>query len=555
MNKHRPAMLSLSTRLPRWVPVVVLLGLGALVAKSPAAAQSPTVPPSSGTDSTLVLALDDALRVALEQSYGIRGTRLDIQNADAQIREAWGQLYPQLNVSGSYTRNIQSANPFAGSDVTGLFAGGNATEWVAFNERARTNPDSGTDPISFQEFQRRQQQAQQAAGITPGGGGDNPFGVDNQFSSGLSLQQTLFSRRAFAAVRGARQLQDVNQLALDRDRQALVDSVRGAFYGALLAQEQARVARQSVNRTKETLAEMRRQVEEGTAPKYQRLSTDVELSNLRTQQVQADNRARLAREQLKLALALPMDRPIALKGSLAVEDPTPLLNLTVERATQLAFENRPDLEQARQNVELRRVEENTIRAQYFPTVSAVANVDYTGQVPDDRSQTLSNPTDPFDFSVRERDFFHSDFWNPSLSVGLQLSWTIFDGFQRESQIQQREVAVQRAELQREQQRSAVQLQIEQSLRSLRAAYQRLQAQEQNVETAELNYEYTRRRVENGVSSQLELREASNQLDESRLNHLQAIHDYLRARSALERAMGVPLSEDSAFQHVAGAGGP
>lgn len=547
MNNHRSLMPLLPTRLFSWGPAAALLVLGVLTAGSPARGQPTAAASAAGADSTLVLTLDDALRVGLERSYGLRGARLDVQNADAQIQEAWGQLYPQLSLSGSYTRNIQTANPFAGSDVTGLFAGGNATEWVAFNERAR---QSGTETISFEEFQRRQRQGQREAGITPGGGGGNPFGVDNQFSSGLSLQQTLYSRSAFAAVQGAQQLRDVNRLGLDRERQALVDSVRGAFYGALLAQEQARVARQSVERTKETLAEMRRQVEEGTAPKYQRLSADVELANLRTQRVQAENRARLAREQLKLALALPMDRPIALEGSLAVEDPDPHLDLTVERATQLAFEHRPDLEQARQNVELRQVEENTARAQYMPTVSAVANFDYTGRVPDDRSQTLSNPTDPFDFSVRERGFFHSDFWNPSLNVGLQLSWTLFDGFQRESRIQQREVAVRRAELQREQQRSAVQLQIEQSLRTLRAAYQRLQAQEQNVETAELNYEYTRRRVENGVSSQLELREASNQLDESRLNRLQAIHDYLRARSALERAMGVPLSEDSAFQRVA-----
>jgi len=553
MNKHRSAMPSLSTRLSRGGPVALLLVLGVLVAGAPAAAQSPAIAPASGTDSTLVLTLDDALRVGLERSYGLRGARLNIQTADAQIREAWGQLYPQLSVSGNYTRNLQTANPFAGSDVTGLFAGGNATEWIAFNEQARIE---GTgDPISFEEFQRRRRQGQREAGITPGGGGGNPFGVDNQFSSGLSLRQTLFSQSAFAAVRGARQLRNVNQLALDRERQALVDSVRSAFYGALLAQEQARVARQSVERTKETLADTRRRVEEGTAPKYQRLSADVELSNLRTRRVQAENRARLARERLKLTLALPMDRPIALEGSLTVEDPDPLLDLTVERATQLAFDNRPDLERARQNVELREVEENTVRAQYLPTVSAVANFDYTGRVPDDRSQTLTNPTDPFDFSVRERGFFHSDFWNPSLNVGLQLSWTIFDGFQRESQIQQQEVAVQRAELQREQQQSAIQLQIEQSLRSLRAAYQRLQAQRQNVETAELNYEYTRRRVENGVSSQLELREASSQLDESRLNRLQATYDYLRARSALERATGVPLSEDSAFQRVAGSATP
>lgn len=514
-----------------------------------AQAQNPSAQPAAvdTSQSPMTLALEDALQIALNRSYNLRDARLDVSNADAQIRQAWGQLYPQLSASSSYTRNIQTANPFAGSDVTGLFGGGNATDWVAYNERAQF--DDATEPIPFSEFQQRQQNAQREAGIDPTVGGGNPFGVDNQFSGGLSLQQTLFSRSAFAAVRGAQQLEDVNRLGVIQQRQSVVDSVRGAFYGALLAEEQAQVARQSVERTKETLAEVRRQVEEGTTPKYQRLSTDVELSNLETQRVQAENRARLALEQLKLTMGLPMDRPIALEGSLAVDDADPLLDLSVEEALQMAFDHRPDLKQARQNVELREVEKNTVSAEYFPTISAVANVDYSGRVPDDRSQTISNPTDPFDFSVEERGFFHSDFWNPNLNVGLQLSWNIFDGFQRESRLQQQEVAVQRAQVQYDQQEAAVRLQIEQAIQNLRASYQRLQAQEKNVQTAELNYEYTRRRVSSGVSTQLELREASSQLDESRLNHLQAIHDYLRARSALERATGVPLTENSPFHRV------
>ncbi len=532
-----------TNRFALWTTLLVLLVWGGV---SSAQAQLPT-PTVDTSKTTLTLTLDEALDIALTRNYGLRDAQLNVENADAQIRQARGQLYPQLSASGSYTRNIQTANPFAGSDVTGLFGGGNATDWVAYNERAQF--DDATDPIPFSEFQQRQLNAQREAGINPAAGGGNPFGVDNQFSSGISVQQTLFSRSAFAALQGAQQLEDVNRLGVTQQRQAVVDSVRGAFFGALLAQEQAEVARQSVERTEETLAEVRRQVEEGTTPKYQRLSTDVELSNLETQRVQAENRARLAREQLKLTLGLPMNRPIALEGSLAVDEAGHLLDLTAEEALQMAFDHRPDLKRARQNVELREIEKNTVSAEYFPTVSAVANVDYTGRVPDDRSQTISNPTDPFDFSVRERGFFHSDFWNPNLNVGLQVSWNIFDGFQRESRLQQREVAVRRAELQYDQQEAAVRLQIEQAIQNLRASYQRLQSQAQNVETAELNYEYTRRRVSSGVSTQLELREASTQLDESRLNHLQAIHDYLRARSALERATGVALTDDSPFERV------
>lgn len=528
---------------------LLMLSVGAL----PSSGQTPDsdsmlYDPEAPEDQTVTLTLEDAIRVALMRNYQLRNNRLDVENAEAQIRQAWGQLYPQLSASSNYTRNVLSANPFAGSDVTGLFGGGNATDWVAFNERARQDDDPSTEPITFQAFQRRQQEAREAVGIQPGIGG-NPFAVDNQFSGGFSVEQTLFNRSAFAAVRGARQLEDVNQLGVDRQAQVVIDSVRSAFYGALLAQEQARIAEQSVERTQATFREVSRRVEQGVTPKYQRLSTEVELANLRTQLVQAHNRAALAQEGLKLTLGLPMDQPIELAGELEVENPGELLDLSTEEALTMAFENRPDLEQARLAVELREIEKNTIRAEYFPTLSAVADFSYAGRVPDTRSQTLSDPTDPFAFSVEDRGFFSTDFWDPSVSVGLQLTWNIFDGFQREARLEQQEVVVNRAELQREQQEAFVHLEIEQALQNLRAAHQRLQAQEQNVETAELNYQYTNQRLQNGVSTQLELREASTQLDESRFNYLQAVYDYLTARSALERATGVPLTEDSAFRLV------
>lgn len=496
--------------------------------------------------SPVTLTLDEAIEVALVRNYALRGNRLDVENAQAQIREAWGQIYPQLSASSSYTRNVLSANPFAGSDIAGLFGGGPSGAWTAFNEQARQDDDPETSPITFDEFVRRQEQGREEAGVQLGTGG-NPFAVDNQFQSGLSVSQTLYDGSAFAAVRGARQLEDVNQLAVDRRAQIVVDSVRSAFYGALLAQEQARVTQQSVERTQETFREVSLQVERGVEPKYQRLSTEVELANLRTQLVQAQNRARLAQEALKFTLGVPQGQPIELAGTLEVDQPGQLLTISTEDAVQMALESRPDLQQARLAVELREIQKNITQAEYFPTLSAVANVSYSGRVPDNRAQNLSDPTDPFAFSVEERGFFNTDFWDPAVSVGLQLSWNIFDGFQREARVEQDQVAVNRAALQLEQQEALVRFQVEQALQNLAAANQRIQAQQQNVQTAELNYEFTDQRVQTGVSTQLELREASTQLDQSRLNYLQAAYDFLNARSALEHATGRPLTEDSAFR--------
>jgi outer membrane protein TolC len=516
----------------------ILLAAGAVV---PAAAQDrPTTMPGLDDDtSPITLTLNDAVRVALDQNFDLQRTRLDVRNADAQVREAWGQVMPQIDVTGGYTRNVVNANPFAGSDVTGLFAGGNATDWVAFNERARTDTDPSTTPITFQEFQERQQEAREAAGITIGGG-DNPFGVDNEFRSGISVTQTLFNGSAFSAIAGAQQLKDVNQRAVDRRMQTLADQVRQAYYDALFAQERVRVLGQRVQRTKQTLQEVSLQVRQGVTPKFQRLSTEVELSNTETQLVQAENTVGMALDNLKNTMGVSVDRPIRLDGSLDAAETSLYREVSMRRAIETALDRRPDIEQARLAIELRQVQENTVRAEYLPRLSAVANFNYTGRVPDDRELTLSDPNDPFAFSTQDRGFFEDSFWNPAFSVGLQLSWNIFNGFQTTARVEQQQVAVRRAEIEYEQARRGVELEVRRALRNLQDARQRIDNQDQNVQRAETNYQFVSQRVQQGVSNQLELREASDQLDQSRLNYLQAVHDYLVARSAFEAAVGIPI---------------
>lgn len=533
--------------------LLVLAGLW-LGASLPTAAQSP--PPMPGSSSAeaagepVELTLNAAVGMALENNHDLRLARLDVEEADAQVREAWGSLYPSLDLTGSYTRNVVTANPFAGSDVTNLFGGGGETEWLAFNERRRL---SGEPPVPFDQFTQRQQDSIRAAGISLGGGGGNPFGVDNQFNSGLQLTQTLYSKQAFASVRGSAQAKAVQRHARDRAVQTTTNEVVTAFYEALLARQRARVRSQRVERAQTTLQEVSRQVERGVTPKAQRLGAEVELANARTQMIEARNAADLAQDNLKRTIGLAPERPIELEGSLEgqVDDGLQRISLetlSMSRAVDQAIENRPDLQRARLNVELRDIQTEAQRAEFFPRVEAVANFNYSGRVPDDRSRVQTtnpqNPTDPFYFRELERDFFSDAYWNPSFSVGLQLSWNIFNGFQSSSRLQQAEIQRQRAQTQLEQLRQAVSLEVRRAVRDLENARERIDAQETTVRQAELNYDHVSKRVAEGVSSPIELREASEQLDQSRINYLQAVYDYVVARSDLETALGQPLTPTS-----------
>lgn len=519
----------------RFYRTTLFILLAALVLPPFAAAQT-FDPPQAGSPVTLTL--DEAVQIALVQNYVVRSTELDLENAGAQIREAWGQVLPQVDVTSNYTRNLVTANPFAGSEAGGLFASFGFVDWLAYNERARMDDDPTTEPLPLDEFMDRQRQGMSEIGAITGDA-SNPFAVENQFVSGIRISQTLFNGSAFAAIRGARQLREINQRALDREQQTLVDRVRQAFYQSLLTQEQARVTLQSVERMQETLSEVSRQVDQGVAPVFQRLSAEVEVANLETQYVQVVNAAELSVDNLKMELGMPINTPLELRGDLSVPDLQRYVDVSTEDAVEAAIERRPDLEQARLAIELYRIDRAITGSQYLPTVSAFANLDYIGSVPSNRTAISADPDDPFRFTSSTRGFFDSGYWNPSVAVGVSLQWNVFNGFQTSAQMQQREVAIRRAEIDFERAYQGVYLEVQAAQRNLETALQRIQGQEANVDRAELNYRHAVTRLREGVASPLETREASLQLDTSRINYLQAVHDYLVARSAFETAIGVP----------------
>lgn len=516
----------------------LLLPVGSLKAQQ---SQPGQVQAENGTVS---LSLDEAIQIAMVNNYMIRRGLLDIENANAQIREAWGAVYPQVNASAQYTRNIQIPNPFAGSDAGGIFQAFGALEWLAFNEGRRTDGDPGTEPIPFDDFLERQAQGYRDAGLTPPGfDSDNPFAIENEFQFGVNVTQALYNGSAFAAIRGAEQLRQINLDQVERDRQVITDQITEAFYTALLAREQYQVLELSVQRLQQTVEETRRAVQAGVLSRVDRLSAEVELVNLETDLIQVENQVALAVKNLSLILGIPVSTNLELRGSLVFDESMVQLVPDVEESYLLAIQRRPDVSQVDNLIDLLGVQRNITRSQYFPVVNAFANYAYIGQVPDSRQLVTRVQGQDFQFEARDRSFFDSGYWNPAFNVGISMSWNLFNGFQTRARVQQATIAKRQAEIDREMLRNAVYLEIEAAVRNLDNAYRRIMSQKRNIERAELNYEIAAQRLREGLGTALEERQASSLLDQSRLNYLAAIFDFNVALSKYNTAVG--LTRDAA----------
>lgn len=495
---------------------------------------------------TLYLTLDEAVYLALENNFGIKSAQFDRKTARQQVREAWGRVYPQVNATGNYIRNLVTASPFAGSGADDLFADFGAIGWLRYNEQARLEVDGTDQPpetITFEEYITRQMAGYEQAGISLPGEDDDPFTVDNQFVLSLGITQTLFNGSAFAAIEGAEQFEKLREDQLQRERQLVIDEVRQAWFSALLASQQVDVLRSSLERLRKTAEDVGRTVEQGLASRYAKLSADVELVNLETELIDAENQAELAKRRINLVLNLDAGLPISLVGDLTMAAIQPIGNLTLDEAVRIAYKNRPDLQQAEGMVEMNRINERITRSSYRPMVNAFANLDYIGRVPDQRTIALPDPADPgnpFRFQRENRSFFHDSYWNPNVAVGISVNWNLFSGFQNRAKAEQNRIQIRKSEEQYEFLTHAIHLEVDQALRNLKTAERRIESQKRNIEQAEVNYSFARTRLREGVGSNLEERQASMLLDQSRLSYLAAIHAYLIAVSKVELVLGTSL---------------
>jgi outer membrane protein TolC len=556
-HSHRPRRLA-------GRPVVVLSGLCLLSCPGPAHARHADPPARAQAEAraqvqvrarapaearawaqvqdTVRLTLEAAVQRAVERSPAVRAARLEALEAFTRVDEVRAELRPQLSATASYTRELAAANPFAGTDALRMFGQGAPTEWLLWNERARLDGDPATRPIPLDEFQERQEAAFREAGVPMRGMRDNPFSVENQFMGGITFEQALWSPAAVAELRAAEAQREAVLAGVRQDALTVADSVREAYLGALLAAEQAEVLARSVARATVDAEEAARRVEQGVAAVPERLAAEVEAENLRTDLIEARTRAETTVDFVKFVLDLPLAQPVMLVESLRIDDDYGAADVALPGVVAEALQRRRDVRQARLALDAERARADAARGRRRPAVTAFVDVNVMGNVPDDRARVRTDPLRPFDVEEEQRGFLSGDFWDLGANAGVRVGWNILGGGRLRAQERLADIAVQAAALRVEQVTSRVELEVRQALRELQAAAARARIQEANVERAERSYTMTAERVEQGVAASLERREASTQLDRSRLALAQARHDYLAARSRLRAVTGVGLED-------------
>ena len=456
---------------------------------------------------TVSLTLDEALRLGLGGNRDLERAHLALALAEGQVAEAWSSLYPSLDLSTSYTRNLSPAVSFLPA--------------IIFNPNAQEG-----------ELQQIQ------------------FGAENVWSGNIALEQPLFRAQTFIGVGAAVRFENLQLEIVRGAEHEIITRIRLLYYELLLAQEEARLIERSVARVIQSLEETRALNRAGLSSDYDVLRLEVELANLEPNLRRAENEFRRMQRDLVTELDLEEGTSLEVVGSLATlnlddlgangEANARLLTLMgvdlgeeIDDARSEALLRRARMtnsliQQAGLNTELRGTELQLERAEYLPEVSLFAMYDIQAQ--QDGSPIF---------------FGRSGQRGYGRNVGLRVSFPVFSGFRRNARIDQMQSSLRTAEVELDLAGNQLRNQLRSLIEQAEEARLRSRSQGLAVRQAQRGFEIASAQYREGLGSQLELTDAEVALRQSEFNYAEAVFDYLSTRARVDQVVGeVPLPEGS-----------
>lgn len=336
-------------------------------------------------------------------------------------------------------------------------------------------------------------------------------GSSVSYSAGLSSSLTLFDGLArFYDGRAANADAQAAQASLINQRFQTILQVKQTFFSALAADELLRVTETRIDRALEQLKVSREMLAAGTATRSDTLRSSVEVANAQLQKVNAETQ--LATAGANLARLIGVDGTVS-----AVPDTQLFAPVAIDTSAirQEALAASPAVFQADANQRAAEASYSAAFAQYLPSVSTSGSYNWSG------NEFLNN-------------------WNSSWSIRLSVSYSLFNGFNREANRTRSAVSRDNARAQSAEARRQVNASLTQQLAALRSAQISLEIAQGNRAASEEDLRVQQERYRVGNSTILDVLTSQINLDQAEVDIIQARLDYLTAKAQIEALIGREL---------------
>jgi outer membrane protein len=329
-------------------------------------------------------------------------------------------------------------------------------------------------------------------------------------STSLSASIDLFTGfRRSAELRAARANESAADASLIDARFQQRLTTTNQFLDALAAAQLLRVRETSVRRAEEQLKVSAAKLRAGSATRSDSLRSLVTLGSARLDQL--TTQTDLAAAEANLARLIGETGRVRAADDSAFYAVLPALDT---QALRVEAESRsPRVQSAAASATAAHATARASRSTYWPSLTLAANTGWNGS------------------RVNDYDLLNQR------QVSLSLRWNIFDGFDRELTIAQREADLDVAEANAADARRGVQADLELRLAELEAARARIEITQTSVAAAREDIRVQQERYRLGASTIVDVLTSQEALNQAEVDVVNARFDYLRARAQLEALIG------------------
>lgn len=294
----------------KWILTALLI-----LSSRPAAAQTQTAEIIHKDE---VLTIQKCVEIGIKHHPSIAASRSVVQANTERIGQAESGLYPQVDLSGGYSRVDPSA----------------------------AAPGSPGSSKSF-----------------------------NQYSASLNLHQLLYDSGKTSTVANIEKVnRDATVSDLANVQEQIIFKIKQAYFNLLRAKKNLDVAIDTVKKFEKHLEQAKGFFDVGTKPRFDVTKAEVDLSNAKLGLISAQNSLRNARVVLNNAMGVPEAPPYGVEDNLSFDK----FDITQEQAVATAYDKRYDLKAL---IKRRRVAEQAVdlaRKESAPRVTGNASISTAG---------------------------------------------------------------------------------------------------------------------------------------------------------------------------------
>ena len=496
--------------------ITLILLMGALI---PAGAQ------------TTVLSLDSCRAMALRNNKQINASRLKKDVAYNLKKSARTKYLPKVDAMGGYewfSREISLLNDGQKSTFSNL--GTSIVGGISDNANNMMTELVGKGLLTPEQAQKIGGLLQEKGGTIQQQGNAigqsivDAFRTDtrNMWAGSIMLRQPIYMGGAITA---ANKIADIGEQIADTDldmqTQKTLYSIDQAYWMVVSLKQKQKLATSYRDLVKKLNEDVHKMIKQGVATRADGLKVDVKVNEADMQITQVEDGLVLSKMLLCQLCGIPMNQEITLadeeKESLALAGSAVDTEQQRVAAADSAVNTRPELRMLQNAIDISKQATNLVRAVYMPHVALTGGY------------TISNPNV---FNGFQKKF--TGVWNVGVIVQVPV-WNWFDGAYK---VRASKAATNIAEMNLNDTREKIHLQITQSQFKVKEAQKKLNMAMKNIASAEENLRCANLGFKEGVMEVTDVMAAQTAWQQAQSQKIDAEIDVKLTQVGLNKALGI-----------------